>query len=58
MLGGLAIGRLLAGADARAVTGPRAQFAGWVVAAILMVTIVRPAFREPRGVPIVSTDLL
>ena len=57
VLGGLAIGRLLAGADARAVTGPRAQFAGWMLAAILMVTIVRPAFREPRGVPIVSTDL-
>ena len=57
VLGGVAFGRLLAGADARAVTSPRAQFAGWVVAAILMVTIVRPAFREPRGVPIVSTDL-
>ena len=57
VLGALAIGRLLAGADARAVTGPRAQFAGWMLAAILMVTIVRPAFREPRRVPIVSTDL-
>ena len=57
VLGGLAIGRLLAGADARAVSGPRAQFAGWIIAAILMVTIVRPVFREPRGVPIVSTDL-
>jgi hypothetical protein len=57
VLGALAIGWLLAGADARAVTGPRAQFSGWMLAAVLMVTIVRPAFREPRGVPIVSTDL-
>ena len=57
VLGGLAIGRLLAGADARAVTGSRAQFGGWILAAVLMVTIVRPAFREPRAVPIVSTDL-
>ena len=57
VLGGLAIGRLLAGADARAITSPRAQFGGWIIAAILMVAIVRPAFREPRGVPIVSIDL-
>jgi hypothetical protein len=57
VLGGLALGRLLAGFDARAAAGPRAQFGGWIVAAILMVVIVRPAFREPRGVPIVSTDL-
>lgn len=57
VLGAVAIGRLLAGADARAVTGSRAQFGGWLLAAVLMVTIVRPAFREPRAVPIVSTDL-
>ena len=57
VLGALAVGRLLAGADARAVTSARAQAAGWVLATILVVTIVRPAFHEPRGVPIVSTDL-
>ncbi|MDO8681001.1 MAG: hypothetical protein Q7R30_20985 [Acidobacteriota bacterium] len=57
VLGALAIGRLLAGADARAVTSARAQTAGWVMATILMVTIVRPAFHEPRVVPIVSIDL-
>ena len=57
VLGALAIGRLAAGKEATAITSDRAQFMGWGIAALLMVTIVRPAFREPRGVPIVSTDL-
>ena len=57
VLGVLAIGRLLAGAAARALTSARVELAGWGLAALLMVTIVRPAFHEPRVVPIVSTDL-
>ena len=57
VLGALAIGRLSAGAGAGAVTGDRAQFVGWVLAALLMIAIVRPALREPRSVPVVSIDL-
>jgi hypothetical protein len=57
VFGGLALGRMVAGKDAQAVTSDRAQFIGWALAAVLMVTIARPAFHEPRGVPTVSTDL-
>ena len=36
---------------------PVQSAAGWVLAAVLMVTIVRPAINAPRSVPVVSVDL-
>ncbi len=57
VLGGLAIGRPLAGAPAPTAGGAGAQVVGWALAAILMVTILRPVLGAARQVPAVSTDL-
>ncbi len=49
--------RLYAGSLAQPAKGAGVDAAGWVLAAILMVTIVRPAFGAVRVIPAVSTDL-